>query len=296
MATHQIEQVRPASTTAFGQNSVNAYNGLEWRSEYVPRYHVYVYNCSARNFKDVGRIRLNIPGVNDDCSNEVGIGKADPQTGYPEKVKKGKENERWRLVTSFPQPMLIPKPDDQDGQIKTFETDARRFVVDIINPDNLGLSLNVIIPEDKKFSVGHDLSRSGVFYSLSNPPQEQDVREAYDRMEKYYEGLLNRARELELTDKAGLQRELGGNPDYGYAAEYFGEEQSWKPKPQRVTECVNCGGKKPAGRLFHMADFGLCVEPTEAAWKSVVKAGVRPYEAVPQELRWRHEEKLVASK
>ena len=87
-----------------------AYHGVEWRSEHPPDYHYYLYNISARTFEKVGRINLTIPGVNETCPSEVGIGKADPRTGKPEKIVKGKANERWRLVTSFPQPMLMPKP------------------------------------------------------------------------------------------------------------------------------------------------------------------------------------------
>lgn len=286
------------STTAFGQNL--PYQGLEWRNSRDPEYHVYIFNVSSRTFTHVGKHNLTFPGVTDADKTTVTQGdvkdpwkSVDQISGRGKIVKQGKDNERWHYCTSFPQPVLLAKFDDQSSQIGHFEQDAIRYVVDIINPDNLGKTLDIKIDPNQRFSIGNDLSQKGVFFSLSNPPFESDVRGAVDRMEAYYKGLLDRAATLELTDKALLQSEIGSNPDYAYAAEYFGKAVAWRPNPQRSVECPNCGEQKPAGRLFHMASFGvLCVEQTEKAWKSAVNSGVKRPDDVPEEYRPKVEPKV----
>src|SRR4029077_19401201 len=141
------------------------------------------------------------------------------------------------------------------------------------------------------------LSQKGVFFSLANPPFERDVQEAYARMSKYYAALFEKAQTLETADKAGLARELGSNPDYAYAATFFGKPVNWHRAPQRSIECVNCGEQKPAGRLFDAASGGLllCGVPTQEAWKAAVNAGAKEYDKVPEELKWREEKKSSKS-
>lgn len=291
MANSTLGTQHPASTTAMGGNM--PYQGLEWRSTRVPDYHVFVYNVSPRTFDKFGTLRISIPGVNEDDPTEVAQGDArepwkhaDPATGKPRAVRAGKDNERYHYVTSFPQPILMTKFNDGSNMIEHYEQDAIRYVVDLINPDNLGKTLEISVPPERQLSIGNDLSQKGVFFSLSNPPFASDVRTAIDRMEKYFTNLLERAATLEITDKKKLSEELSGNPDYAYAAEYYGKAVSWMRKPQRTIECPNCGEQKPAGRLFHLASFGtLCVEQTKTAWQSAVRSGVKRKEDVPDEFR-----------
>jgi hypothetical protein len=290
------------------------YQGVAWRGEREPDFHVYLYNISARSWEGsadpttvpdqrVGSIRLTIPGVRPDDPTEVAegappdntkqLGKlVDLATGKPLKTKAGDPNQRYRFVTSFPQPILIPKLNEDGNELSSYEQDAIRFVVDLINPNNLGRTLTAGNAPGLA-SEGVDLSQKGVFFSLANPPFERDVQEAYARMNKYYAALFEKAQTLETADKAGLARELGSNPDYAYAATFFGKPVNWHRAPQRSIECVNCGEQKPAGRLFHPASGGLfiCVEPTQEAWKAAVNAGAKEYDKVPEELKWREEKK-----
>jgi hypothetical protein len=123
-----IGNVKPPSTEAFGSNI--PYNGLEWRPTRDPQYHVYLFNLSRRTFKDVGRIKMTIPGVEDNDATDV----FDPAT---KKIVKGKENERYHYVTSFPQPVIMVKFDDVQGNLGQVETDVLRFIIDQIQPDNV---------------------------------------------------------------------------------------------------------------------------------------------------------------
>ena len=259
-------------TTTLGGNV--AYRGVEWQPKYVPDYHIYLFNVSARLFEKVGPYqKVTIPGLKDD----------DPW--LPEM----KENEKYHFVTSFPQPMMIFNPNDQTGEIGVLKTDARRYVMDIINPDNMTFSLDTMIPQEHVFSVGNDLSRSGVFFSLSNPPAAADVKAAYARMEKHYNHLLQRAEVLEMTDKPKLSEELGSNPDYAFAAEYFNKDYKWRKKNIRPEQCRNCGETKPFGTKYHMSSAGyLCIDPTQDGWKAAVLAGAKRKEDVPEGLglRW----------
>ena len=290
-----VGQYRPDLGGALGANDPkNArYMSVEWRSQRDPDYYVYVYNVSSRTFEDpntgrgiVGRINLRVPGVTDEDGTTVLVEK------MVDKKKQLVEVEgefKWHYATSFPQPVLISKFNDEAEQISYIETDAVRFVVDQIHPDNPTRSLETKLSDNPNapLSAGNNFGQRGVFFSLTKPPMKADVDAAVRRMETYYNNLLDRAAALELSDEKQLSEELRANPDYGYAAAYFGRTFKWNRKNVRTTECSNCGEQKPANRLFHTASWGLCVERSQEAWKAVVEAGVRTYDTVPEEFQWR---------
>jgi len=306
-----VDKVHEGSTSAIGGNM--PYGGLEWRQLREPDFKIFIYNVSARamKFDRYGNNGVPIPGVDENDKSEVTQGappqpglnqskfiaelatRVDLDTGKGKIVRQGKENEKWHLVTSFPQPILLTKTNDASNMIESYEQDAIRYVVDLINPNNLGRTLE---NAPTGMSQNVDLSQSGVFFSLADPPFESDMRNAVDRMEKRYKDLLERAATLELTNKELLAQELGSNPDYAFAADYFGKVVSWRRAPQRTVECPNCGGQKPAGRLFHMGEFGLCVEQSEAGWKAAVNSGVKRYDDVPDDFRWKKEPKEAKAK
>lgn len=283
---------KPPSTEAFGSNV--PYAGLEWRSQRDPDYRVYLFNISRRTFTNVGRIGrsgMTIPGVVDSDPTSLAVPVAGKKNVYTEVA--GKPNDRYHYVTSLPQPFLMAKFNDESGMVGYVETDVRRVVVDLIDPDNLTLSLDASdsIRPDQRFSFGTNLAEKGVFFSLNNPPTKEDHDKARARMEKYYNRLLEQIQTLELTDKAKMSEALAGNPDYAFAADYFGKMLSWHKPQTRTEECPNCGEGRQVGRLFHISsDGGLCVEPSVAGWQAAVRAGRRTYDAVPDEFRWKKEQ------
>jgi hypothetical protein len=278
--THEVKQVHPADTNFGGANP--PYAGLEWRSSHKPEYHIYLFNVSPRTFDPntntgfaagkLGPKGILVPGVEE----------GDPW------VKGMDENQKYRFVTSFPQPILLSKPNLESNKIDYVEMDVRRYVIDLINPDNLSLTLDTQIAPDQVFSVGNDYSKRGIFFDYTNPPSRAATAKAIARMEAYFKNLLDIAAQLEMTDKPKLAQELTSNPDYAVAANYFGKDVPWNRIQVRPVLCPNCGEPKPAGRKFHMASFGtLCVEPTVEAWRAAVNAGVRRVEDVPDDFRWK---------
>lgn len=282
---YAITEQHPSDTGFAGANI--PYKGLEWAPNFKPDYLLYIFNCSPRTFCDasdprkgiIGRIKLVAPGVQPGDPTDVTV---------DGKVVAGDENKPYRYVTSFPHPMPIPKMNDESGEIETKYTDGRRFVVDMISPDNVTMSLDAVIDPAKAWSIGNDYAPRGIFFSYTNPPAKQDVDRAYVRMEKYFNGLNEKAGTLEMTDKIGLQQAIQSNPDHVHAANYWNKPFEWAKKPTRPVNCPNCGESKPAGRLFHQTSFGsLCIEQSMEGWKAAVNSGIRPYRDVPEEFRWR---------
>lgn len=168
----------------------------------------------------------------------------------------------------FPQPLLTPQGSVDNDEITIAPMDARRFVMDIINPDNLTLNQDLLI--QKPTNIGNDLGKKGVFWSLNNPPTAEEVEAAKKRMERYYNSLLEKARAVETSDPKALQDLL--TPEYHAAADYFGIETSWHAKRSKPMDCPNCGERVKAGIAFHKTDDGsLCV----IDWVRTIKSGAR---------------------
>jgi hypothetical protein len=290
---YEVTTVHGASTTALGGNF--RYQGIEYAPNFKPEAILHVFNISARTFEDaggkgiIGRIKLRAPGVSHGDPTDVTV--VDKKTS---KVVPGNPNQPYHLVTTFPHPMPLGVPNDMSGMVEAKFTDGRRFVVDMISPDNVTLTLDAPIDPAKAFSVGNDYAPRGIFFSLYDPPLKEDLEKAYRRMETYYKGLNEKAGTLDMTDKLGLQRAIESNPDHIYAANYYGKPFAFAKQAIRPVDCPNCGEQKPAGRLWHMSLAGtICVEPTQEAWKAVVMAGTRTRDQVPEELRWWKTEKSV---
>lgn len=274
-ASAQIETVHKPSTDAIGGTNIR-YSGLEWAPQHHAECWIHLFNVSQRNFERVGPYQnINIAGVREDDVALPGMA----------------ANERFHYVTSFSQPMLMPRFSDQSSEIGRILVDARRYVMDIVNPNNNTFSLDTHIRPEDVLSVNNDLSVKGVFFSLSDGPERvkspkprvDEVKKSIARMEHYYRGLLDRAQTLEMVDKPKLAEELGANPDYAYAATYYGKELSWNKAQVRPIECPGCHEQKPFGSKFHVnSKLGfVCIEPTRDGWMAAVQAGVKTREQVP---------------
>lgn len=179
-----------------------------------------------------------------------------------------KPGQEYVQCARFPQPLLTPQGSVDNDEITIMPMDARRFVMDIVNPDNLSLDQDLVIA--KPSNIGNDLGKKGVFWSLNNPPTEAEVKAARNRMEKYYNYLLEKARATETSDPKSLVEML--TPEYHAAADYFGIETSWHGKRSRPMDCPNCGDRIKVGVAFHKTEEGtLCI----LDWKRAVASGVR---------------------
>ena len=190
----------------------------------------------------------------------------------------------YSVVTSFPQPMLHPRTSVDSDDLEFSPMDTRRFIMDIINPANLGIDQNQVIPAAGNFSIGQDLGARGVFYTLNYKmienekgqqvpaadPTQEEIKAAVKRMEKHYERILAEARTVEVSNPKGLQDML--TPEHHIAADYFGEEHGWHAKRSRPMDCPNCGERVKAGIAFHKTSEGdICV----IDWARAIKSGAR---------------------
>jgi len=191
-----------------------------------------------------------------------------------------KSTEKYSLVTRLPQPLLTPKGNVDSNEIDIGAMDTRRFAMDIINPDNLGINQDALI--EQVTGTGNDLGQKGVFWSLNNPPKEEEVAAAYKRMEKRYKHLLEQARTVETSNPKALADTL--SPEHHMAADYFHEQFSWHGSPVHKDMCPRCGGLANVGAPFHaMEGGGICVGDWDKAIKAGARSRAQAYEATEDE-------------
>lgn len=179
-----------------------------------------------------------------------------------------KEGEKYALVTSLPSPFKFPKGNVDSNDIDIVIIDGRRMAMDIINPDNLTLDQDAVITGS--FSVGQNMGRLGVFWSLNEVPTETELAAATRRLETYYRSLLTEARAVETSNPQALPAVL--TPATHAAADYFHETFNWHKKEVHLENCPRCGSPARVGAPFHpMEGGGLCI----GDWDAAIRAGVR---------------------
>lgn len=233
------------------QNMEFNFNGQSYLTSRAPDYWVYLYNVSEQTF-EVSRPpilrRLVIPG------RKVG--------------------EEYARVTKLPQPLLVPQGNIDSNELSLQSVDARRMMMDIVNPDNLGSTPEaqdaVIDPAKGTSSGTNNLGKRGVFWSLNAEPTKEEISKAVKRMEAHYNSLIEQARAVEVSAPATLKDIL--TPEHHAAAEYFAVEAGWHAKRSKVVECPNCGERMKQGAAFHKTEEGsLCI----LDWKRSVTSGIR---------------------
>lgn len=163
-----------------------------------------------------------------------------------------KDKGTYAVFTSFPSIMKFPVASVDDAYVRASLLDGRRFCMDLINPDNLGLDQTFESKLKYLTSSGNNLGVKGVFWSLNNPPLPAEISAATKRMKKRYKRLLEEAGVLEfcgpstdfnkevvkLTDKGTplrAAREAVGSrlwqitPEHHAAAECFKVTTTWHP-------------------------------------------------------------------
>lgn len=202
--------------------------------------------------------------------------------------------EACHYVGKFPQPLNIPKGNVDSNEVDYITLDTRRFLTDMINPDNLGINQDAVI--EKSTSGGtNDLGAKGIFWSYNGPgnssnginpdgtkaldePSPEEIQAAIKRMEKRYRHILNETKTVEVSDPKRMPDVV--TPELHAAAEYFGETYSWHNKQVRADYCPQCGEKIRAGAAFHKTeDGGFCVLDWDRAIKAGARSRAQAYEA-----------------
>jgi hypothetical protein len=178
-------------------------------------------------------------------------------------------NTEYALAGRFPQPMWVPEGSVDQSALRIDAQDARRFAMDICNPDNLGLNQDAHINPRDVLSQGANLGQKGVFWSLNEVPTKEELAAAKRRMENYYTAILTKAEAHAVSSPGTLSDYL--TPEHHAAADYFGQEYPWHTKRSRPMDCPNCGTRIKEGVAYHIVDGDLCV----LDWARTVKAGKR---------------------
>jgi len=245
-------------------NSEFNFNGNQYLMNRAPDYWVYIHTVSEGTY-DVSR-----PPI---ISTMKLVGKSPKQ--------------KYATCARFPQPLLTPQSNVDSNEVTIAPMDCRRFVMDIINPDNLGNR-----PEDQdaiitsRSNVGNDLGAKGVFWSLNEVPTDAEISSAIARMEKYYKTLTEKANTVEASSPKDLPDTL--TPEHHTAAEYlskvFGTQFKWHTAMARLEDCELCGQKIKSGIAFHRTEEGgLCVRDWVRAVKSGAVTRAQAYEATEDE-------------
>jgi hypothetical protein len=152
----------------------------------------------------------------------------------------------YKLAFSLPEVMVLT-----DYKIDVYETDyiyqdGKRVAMDIVNPDNFGLDQNVRTSYRYLHSIGNDLGVRGVFWSMHNPPTEEELESVKQRYRKHCKSLLELAAAKTLLFGETVQRyvdkrytreeaykaaimELNITPEHHAAADYLRIKTQWHP-------------------------------------------------------------------
>ena len=199
-----------------------------------------------------------------------------------------KPDERYTLVTKLPHPVNQAGVDTQEQRVN-YAHNAQRVAQDIVNPENITLNQDATLRAEQSFTEGNDYGKLGVFWSLNDPPTDEEVAKAVARKEKFYRRRLDQARALEASDPKSLHIFL--TPTDHVAVDYFArvyesdEQFGWHKVMRMPDKCPNCGEAVKKGVAFHAsAALGgvICV----IDWKRTVEAGVKKLKDVPESKRW----------
>lgn len=253
--------MRPDLSKPMTQGLNNSYlnNNIDPGAFRKPEFEVYLYSVSNKEHHRA--IPPMIPGLT---------------------FKACPDDKDYVEVAKLSHPFEQADRDVDNGEVRMRFHDARKVAMDLICPD--AATMDSAFPAN---SYTVDLRAQGIFWSMNNPPTEEEVKKARGRVEKYYRTLLERATALEYTNPKELAERI--NEDYHLAADYFGEEYSWhKARVRKVTPaakvaCPVCGDDIKAGVAFHRDSEGeYCI----LDWKRAYDAGRVTKKQVPEDKRW----------
>lgn len=192
-------------------------------------------------------------------------------------------DERVKMVAKIPDPYNQAIQDPYSGRLVGAAHDGLRVAIDLVNPNNITNNVDWECPVQHagEIATGHgcDLSRQGLFISLSENPSIQEVEKAEKKRHAYYDHLR---REIDLMNEKDANYAASMNKDYGMMADYFGLSYPWHKVMKPMVACENCGDRIPQGAPWHVTPFGACI----TRWDLAVKAGLKKKEDVPEDYVW----------
>lgn len=196
-----------------------------------------------------------------------------PSVIFPAK----KPGQRSALVLTIPSPMNQIDREGAIGELIVRAHDARLCAASLLNPNNPTLNQDLEVNMQTQgiaYSFGTNLNHQGLFWSLNQNPKEDEIAKAEGRREKYYRGLIEKARTLEISNPKELESLV--NQDFHMAAEYFHLETSWHHKYVKFAECPLCGEPIKPGVAAHKNSLGtVCIiDEARAAKMGLTKAAL----------------------
>jgi len=255
-------EMRPDLSQAMTQslNNKTLNNNIDPGAFRKPDFHVYIYNVANRPFER--RLPPQIPLLN---------------------LKACPEGKKYVEVLRLSHPFEQADRNIDTGEVLMRYHDARKIAQDIVCCG--AANMDAACPE--AIASGVDYRAKGLFWSLNNPPTDEEVKKANKRVEDFFRARLERNVALEYSNPKELQDRLG--EDDHLAADYFGEEYSWhKQRVKKVTaapkvECPYCGDQIKPGVAFHKGEDGeLCI----LDWKRAYEAGKVTLKQVPEAKQW----------
>lgn len=195
--------------------------------EFMPKYHVYIYN--------IGPLSHNVE-------------KGSAGTFRIPACEAGK---RYTKALVFPAIVSTSYIDHTSGAMRTDDVEGKHVARDIVNPYLGG-----------DWSEGQNLEDKGVFWTLNDPPTEEELTTARTKMETYGRKVLAVATELETKGQLGSI-----TPTMRLFATYFGEDRPWNRIYKKLGDCPICSEPMKAGTVKHTC--GYVVDP-EGAYKAGV--------------------------
>jgi len=174
----------------------------------------------------------------------------------------------------YSQPLVLPdivqdrveRPGSWDIGIRG--VDATFLAQDALHPDLIGGDWKSYrpIPKGSAANDGTDLYAYGCWWSLNNPPTEEEVETARNRLAATYRQEIRKATALQMQGKPD---EI--SPMAHRAADFFDLELPWHTELTARIVCPGCGEKIPSSMVRHM--------PREKCgyvfdWNRAIRAGV----------------------
>ncbi|MFZ1012866.1 MAG: hypothetical protein WAN28_05930 [Terracidiphilus sp.] len=191
-----------------------------------------------------------------------------------------KKGERFALCCAVPDPPQQLSIDAERGG-KRVDVEPRdeagwRVAIDILNPNNPSLN-PYFTPSPEQaalYEVGKDVNliKFGLFPSLNNPPNEEELLKAEQTRDAADDELINEAFQEQASNPQGFRRWLKAHPGISAAMEARGVTADWHHRAERKIKCPNCGDSVIEGVAFHKSSAGVvCILDPERAAKAGVE-------------------------